>query len=278
MATSGRKVSPSRQKPLVELPHPLPAVRVHEQADRPITAYAHDYPAGHRTTLHAHPRAQLLWAVSGVMRVETEAASFTLPPQRALFVPASMPHQVTMPGAVAMRALFISPDQAAGIALGAIVVGPLLRALILRLAEEPPDWALDGAAPALCDLALRELRAAPRLALGVPAFRDPRLRRIAAALHDDPRDARTLDHYAELAGASPRTLERAFAREAGMSFGRWRTAARLAAAVPLLAEGQKLDRVAHAVGYASASSFAAAWRAAFGTTPARAARLNSDQF
>ena len=268
MATSGRKVFPDRQ----EGPHPLPQVRLHEAAPRPITAYAHDYAAGHRTTPHAHPRAQLLWAVSGVMRVETETASFTLPPQRALFVPADLMHQVSMPGPVAMRALFIHPDAAADIPLGAIVVGPLLRALILRLAEEPPDWDFAGPGPALCDLALRELRAAPRLALGVPAFRDPRLRRIAAALQDDPRDPRTLEHFADLAGASPRTLERAFAREAGMSFGRWRTAARLAAAVPLLAEGQKLDRVAHAVGYASASSFASAWRAAFGTTPARAAR------
>ena len=142
MATSGRKVFPDRQ----EGPHPLPQVRLHEAAPRPITAYAHDYAAGHRTTPHAHPRAQLLWAVSGVMRVETETASFTLPPQRALFVPADLMHQVSMPGPVAMRALFIHPDAAADIPLGAIVVGPLLRALILRLAEEPPDWDLPALA------------------------------------------------------------------------------------------------------------------------------------
>ncbi|MFI9848449.1 helix-turn-helix domain-containing protein [Nonomuraea sp. NPDC051941] len=45
--------------------------------------------------------------------------------------------------------------------------------------------------------------------------------------------------------------------------------ARLRAALPLLAEGQPVSRVAHSVGYATASAFLAAFRRTVGTTPRR---------
>jgi len=50
-----------------------------EQAPRPMSGYSGDYGSGHETGLHRHPRAQLLFATAGVMRVTTEAALFTVP-------------------------------------------------------------------------------------------------------------------------------------------------------------------------------------------------------
>ena len=55
----------------------------------------------------------VLYATLGVMRVETEAAGFVVPPGRALWVPAGRPHAVSMQGGVAMRALFVRRDAAA---------------------------------------------------------------------------------------------------------------------------------------------------------------------
>ena len=104
------------------------------------------------------------------MRVETETASFTLPPQRALFVPADLMHQVSMPGPVAMRALFIHPDAAADIPLGAIVVGPLLRALILRLAESV-DRAMIGAQQVLISRDVPEAARVIADAIGIERLR-----------------------------------------------------------------------------------------------------------
>lgn len=43
-----------------------------------MAGYSGDYGSGHETGLHRHPRAQLLFATSGVMRVTTEAALFTV--------------------------------------------------------------------------------------------------------------------------------------------------------------------------------------------------------
>ncbi len=55
----------------------------------------------------------------------------------------------------------------------------------------------------------------------------------------------------------------------GMTFDRWRTHARLRAALSLLAEGRPVSRVAHTVGYATPSAFLAAFRRTVGTTPGR---------
>ncbi len=78
-----------------------------------MVGYAFDYKSGHETGLHRHPRAQLLFATAGVMRVTTESALFTVPPGTGLWVPADTTHGVRMDGDVCMRALFLRADAAA---------------------------------------------------------------------------------------------------------------------------------------------------------------------
>lgn len=53
-----------------------------------------------------------------------------------------------------------------------------------------------------------------------------------------------------------------------MTFGRWRAQAGLRAAVQHLADGVPVTVVAHRVGYATPSAFAAAFRRALGPPPA----------
>ena len=251
-------------------PPPRPSALPEEAADRPLTGYAHDYAPGHATGRHRHDRAQLLYATQGVMRIETDAAAFVVPPGRALWVPARLPHGVTMQGTVAMRALFLRADAAASgpAATTVMAVSPLLRELILAACAEPAEWDPAGRAPHVAALILDEIaRAAPLSWLGLPVLRDARLRRLATALEADPGSDLTLERWAERCGASPRTLTRLFRRETGMSFGRWRQALRLAEAAALLAQGVPPARAAAAVGYASAQAFGAAFRAALGVTP-----------
>jgi AraC-like DNA-binding protein len=68
-------------------------------------------------------------------------------------------------------------------------------------------------------------------------------------------------------GASERPLARAFAAEAGVPFGRWRTLLRLQAALSMLAAGEPVSRVAGRVGYDTPSAFVAAFRRETGQTP-----------
>lgn len=98
---------------------------------------------------------------------------------------------------------------------------------------------------------------------------DERARRVAEGLRVDVTDSRTLAQWGRIVGASARTLSRLFAAETGMSFGSWRTRARLAASLPLLADGASVGTVARRAGYATASVYVAAFHREVGTTPAR---------
>src|SRR5262249_59797237 len=83
-----------------------------EHAPRPMVGYARDYAAAHDTGWHQHPRAQLLHAVSGTMRVATTTALFIVPPGTGLWVPAHTEHVTRMPIGLAMRGLFLREDAA----------------------------------------------------------------------------------------------------------------------------------------------------------------------
>lgn len=267
MQTSRHPLSESRQAapPRRDLPQ--------DRVDRPLAAFARDYGDGEAVPRHSHDRAQLLYATRGVMRIATDHAAFVVPPGHALWMPAAEPHAVGIEGPVAMRALFLRADAAAAGpgATRVLAVSPLLRELILAACAEPLEWEEAGRGGHLAALILDEIARAPLLPFGVPEPRDPRLKRVTAALRAEPARALRLEEWAGLAGASPRTLERLFLAETGMGFARWRQRLRLSEAAARLARGEPPARAAAAVGYASAPAFGAAFRAAFGITPGSAA-------
>jgi quercetin dioxygenase-like cupin family protein len=99
-----------------------------------IATLTHDYPAGHVIPLHFHDRDQLVYASRGVMTVRTSAGTWVVPTHRAVWIPAAMPHTITMSGAVAMRTLYLKPRLARALPRDCCVVNvpPLLKELILH--------------------------------------------------------------------------------------------------------------------------------------------------
>ncbi|MGZ3016753.1 helix-turn-helix domain-containing protein, partial [Pseudomonas aeruginosa] len=70
-------------------------------------------------------------------------------------------------------------------------------------------------------------------------------------------------------GASSRTLARLFLSELGVTFVHWRHQVRLAAALPRLAAGEAVARIAVDLGYQTPSAFSAMFRRLTGSTPSR---------
>jgi AraC-like DNA-binding protein/quercetin dioxygenase-like cupin family protein len=262
MPTNGQTLSSTGQASILPF----------ETAPRPLVGFAMDYPAGLTTGQHTHKRAQLLYAVSGVMRIETPDATFLVPPSTALFMPAHTAHAIRMDGPVAMRALFLREDAAtrAGTTTAVIAVSPLLREVILAACAEPLHWELGGRGHHLTELALDEIAQASALPLRLPMPRDDRLRRAVSALLARPGDARGLEDLAADAGASSRTLARLFRAETGLSFRQWRQQARMAEAIKALTTGASLAKAATVAGYASQPAFGAAFRNLLGMTPGQA--------
>ena len=164
-----------------------------------------------------------------------------------------------------MRNVYFPPDTVRALPRRCCVVGvpPLLRELILDLIGRPlPLGNTRAHVEALLVELLAELDQEPLI---LPMPRDPRARRLA----EHPDDRRPLDVLAREVGASPRTLQRAFLSQAGLSFRQWRQQMRLHRALVLLAEGTAVTAVASRVGYESPSAFVAMFRTLLGTTPGR---------
>src|SRR5690606_1729609 len=100
-----------------------------DNVPRLIVARATEYPGGFVIPPHTHGRAQLVYASAGVLTVTTDKGIWVVPPQRAVWVPAAIEHQIRTSGRVSMRSLYITPDAAPDLPTACCVVAvpPLLR-------------------------------------------------------------------------------------------------------------------------------------------------------
>lgn len=237
----------------------------------PVVALAKEYGHGTRVPPHAHRRAQLLYAITGTLRVTTEAGAWIVPSLRAVWIPPGVEHGFLIAGDVSMRTLYVDAATAVfpdGGRCRVVAVSDLLRALILAACNETAGEDR-GRAALMSGLILSELARAPEVPLSLPMPRDKRLAALCRALLDDPARDDTLEGWAESCGASARTLARLFRRDTGLSFGVWRQQARLAEALARLAQGEGVATAARAAGYGSPSAFTAMFRRALGETPQR---------
>lgn len=236
-------------------------------------------PADAHFEQHTHPWAQLAYYASGVAQVTAAAksgnlVSYIVPPSRAVWIAPGAEHQVTMIKAAECRTLYIQAAAVPGAARSRmLVVSPLLREAIKAL-DAPTDHPLSRAREQLLSqLVIDEITRADTQALGVPLPHpqngNKRLRALCYAALRNPGQRTSLAEWATDMGARERTAARLFKQELGMRYLQWRQQAVLANALPLLASGQSISRVASASasGYNSVSAFSAMFKTATGHLP-----------
>lgn len=244
---------------------------------QPVAAMAKGFPAGFQIAAHSHTRDQLLYAVSGTMRIRTAHDAWVVPPDRAVYIPGGIVHGVAMRGPVEMRTLYIAGSHAAALPVAPVglMVTPLLRALILALLDEPIIYATDTRADRLAMLILDEIARARPWDMSIPMPQDRRLLKLCEALLDDPSLGITLDGWADQCGASRRTIARLFRSECRVTFTAWRQRVRFHGAIEALSRGVSVGEAARQQGYGSISAFTAAFRRTFGVPPKAAVAAGS---
>lgn len=241
----------------------------YQKVPRPVAALADEYPAGLLDPWHSHERAQLIYGATGVMSVTTADVNVVVPPQRALWVPAGVKHQVQCRTDVSIRTLYVDrsvrpelPD-----VCRVLEVSTLLRELIIEATVIPVEYDVDGRDGRVMELILDEITATPVAPLHVPMPQNPRLLGVCRAIISDPGQNKTVEDWAELARMGHRSFTRKFRKETGMTFAEWRQHVRLMEALARLATGQQVTKVAFDVGYNSASAFTAMFHRTFGAAP-----------
>ena len=121
----------------------------------------------------------------------------------------------------------------------------------------------------LLGVLLEEIRIAPLLPLSLPMPLDEQAAAVASYLMDDPTSDMAIEQLGKQFGVSPRTLERRFQSETGLSFGLWRQKARMLNSLRSLTPEGSVTAAALDCGYASVSAYIAAFKKTFGCTPSR---------
>ncbi|MEI4482489.1 MULTISPECIES: AraC family transcriptional regulator [unclassified Phyllobacterium] len=227
-----------------------------------------DYEA--EETQHQHRQGQLILALHGAVTCRSESGVWIVPPDCGVWIPSGVPHsnQVTSNARVAY--LFVEPGAAMLPAeCCTLSISPMLREMILWVAELSESDARDAHVDRLMRVMLDELALMPREGLELPVSDHPKIALIAAALLADPSDRRTLGQWAEQVAVSERSLKRLMVQETGLSFGRWRRQLHLVIALRELAGGATVQRVAGSLGYESTTAFIVMFKKALGTTPSR---------
>jgi AraC-like DNA-binding protein len=162
------------------------------------------------------------------------------------------------PGAAAM------PDHCC-----TLKISPLVRELILTLAERNKGQKNNEAMQRLIQVLFDELPQQPQQQLQLPVSAHPKIRQMVDTMAAEPAVWQTLGQWAERFAMSERNLARLVVKETGLSFRRWRHQLQLIVALRLLIGGQSVQQVAQALGYDSTTAFITMFKKGLGQTPAR---------
>lgn len=224
---------------------------------------------------HSHRRGQILGTTTGVMGLRTDRDYWLVGPGQVLWLPPGVAHTARSHGAVGGWSLYVGLQRCAALAAEPFLVRctPLMNAQAERLSRRTFEGLWDPPLARLAETFWDEFLSQPHATLSLPLPSDPRLRRVAEALSEQPGDPRSQDAWAALAGMSLRSFVRHFSGETGLPFSVWRQRLRMLNAQEQLARAAPVTEVALSVGYESLGAFAATFRRLTGYGPSQYSRM-----
>ena len=217
---------------------------------------------------HAHRKGQLVFALGGSVMCRVPNGLWMVPPHCGVWLPGGTRHTNIATANARIFFVFIEPGAAElPDRCCTLSISPLLRELIVTLSDRMQHDV--GDATLVAQLLLNELPRMPIRRLHLPISGEPRLRRIAADLADDPSDRSTMAQWAYRVAMSESSLARLVLSETGLTFGRWRQQLHLIVALRELSAGVSVQQVSTALGYESVTAFITMFKKALGKPPAK---------
>lgn len=219
---------------------------------------------------HSHDKAQLTYASEGALQIHTADGIWTLPPGRALWIPAGQPHRTHAQGQVTTCNYYCAESRHIA-EFVPLMASPLAHELLAALIRHTQSEAKPGEAVWLMEHLLR-LELAQGAVATVPFLplpRERRLKQVAQRLMQDPQSDAGIEGLGTAVGASTRTLSRLFRHDTGLTFSQWRQQLLLLKSVGLMAQGHSVENTARQLGYVNGSTFNAMFRKTLGETPQR---------
>lgn len=251
--------------------HPEVLQRPARNDRRRVVAYVLNLNRGGGLPPHQHRRAQLLAVTSGSIAVVAEGSTFIAPPERAIWVPAKTLHETRHLASTQLHTLYVATDGDSDLPrqTSVIQINSLIRELLNVIIARPRLYDERGADGRVISVLLDQLASSRPLPLHMPVPKTKRLSSIANRLLEAPAEAPTIAEIARSLAMSPRTLERQFKSETGITLRSFRRQAKLFRALELLSTRMSVSEVSDTLGFGDPSAFVSMFRSAFGITPGR---------
>jgi len=132
---------------------------------------------------HQHRQGQLILALHGAVTCTAANGLWIVPPDCGVWIPGGVPHSNQVTSNARLSYLFVEPGAAAlPLECCTLSVSPMLREMILRLADVPGSYGPDDHVGRLVRVLLDELALMPKQGLELPVSSHPKIAMIAAAL------------------------------------------------------------------------------------------------
>jgi AraC-like DNA-binding protein/quercetin dioxygenase-like cupin family protein len=238
---------------------------------RQVVAIRNDFPLEHVLPPHHHERAQLVYGASGMMMVETRQGRWVVPPDRAVWIPGGVEHNLRMLTPVTTITIWVEPERKNRLprACRVVEISHLMRSLLMAATEVEPEYDVRGRDGLLMSLLLHELIRLPALPLSLNFPAHKRLAQRCREFLNNPDPHDTIEDWSDALGMSRRTFTRLFKNETGLSFAAWRQQACLFAALPRLAANEPITRIAFDLGYDSPAAFTTMFKRLQGVPPSQ---------
>lgn len=218
---------------------------------------------------HSHPRAQLIYATTGVMNVVINNQIWVVNPLQGLWIPSGVEHKVSFQKDVKLYSVFVDPSFTDELpkATFSFDISMFLKQLVFKIISFECNTVISASQKRVMEVFLDELAVIEPSATFLPTTNHLRLKNVVQLLLDDVSSKYTIEYYAELSCMSSRTLSRLFIKELGMNFSDWRIRLKLLEAIKRLGEKQSVKEIAFDLGYETTSAFVFMFKKNLGKTP-----------
>ncbi len=216
------------------------------------------------------------------LSIVTGGASWLIPPQSGLWVPAGFGCEFRNRTVLTIRMIYL-PKTAPPLSqlpqdrCVAVTVNPLLRELIQKTVLIGALVETDSLHRALFELICYELERSQILSASLLEPKSSATLGFVETLREASYASSSIEAALDSSGFSRRTMERMFERETHLTLGKWVRRRRCILAAELLAEGSSASEVAYQLGYSNPSAFTEMMKRELGILPSDLTRstLNS---
>ncbi|AOA58953.1 AraC family transcriptional regulator [Acinetobacter larvae] len=239
-----------------------------EHLPQQIIAIENQYADHQLLPSHHHQRAQLLYGAQGVIQIETPDGNWIIPPERAVWIPPQVSHQLTM-YKVRTCSLYIRPEHCPRQQqhCEVLAISPLFRQLLLTAPLLPTGH--NPYAQLIFQLIHWELKQAQVIQQHLPLPQHAGLLAACQTFLAQPNIHYSPQHMAAQLHVSERHFSRLFKKEVGYSFSQWRQHACVLLSLEKIMNHQPIQKIAYDLGFKNPAAFSNMFHRVLGLSPSQ---------